>query len=153
MATKRAAPRRASKPSATPAKPPAQRRSAAEIKTRALPDPEPGRFVGKYLQGRAKVSSKGWVVIPKEIREEMGLRPGDEVAMYLWPPAFNMKQDRGLYTLYVTRVPENPIELVSGMFKRLPGERPMTEVLLEERRRELVEEERDLPPPRKRQPA
>ena len=149
MATRRAAPGRTSKRRTTRAKPRVQRRSAS-VKTRALPDPEPERFVGKYLQGRAKVSSKGWVVIPKEIRDEMGLRPGDEVAMYLWPPSLDMKQERGLYTLHLDRIPEDPASLTFGMFKRRPGERPITELLIEERRREAEEEERGLPPPKKR---
>ncbi len=29
---------------------------------------------------RAKVTSKGQITIPKDIRERLGLRPGDEVA-------------------------------------------------------------------------
>jgi AbrB family looped-hinge helix DNA binding protein len=96
----------------------------------------------KNLFPRAKVSSKGWVVIPKEIREEMGLRPGDEVQFSVLRPLPNMKQDPALNVLQVIRIPDDPVALVSGMFKRTPGKPLMTERLIEERRREAAEEER-----------
>jgi AbrB family looped-hinge helix DNA binding protein len=99
-------------------------------------------LTGKYIVSRGKVSSKGWVVIPKEIRDEMGLKTGDEVQFMLRPPLPNMKQDRGLYSLHVTRVPENPAALLSGMFIRRPGEPLWTEELLKDRRREREMEDR-----------
>lgn len=111
---------------------------------------EQQRLAPKYLFPRGRVSAKGWVVIPKEIREEMGLKPGDEVQFALWPPPLNMKQDRALYSLHIIRIPEDPGAVVNGMFIRRPGDPLMTERLIEERRREREEEERRLPPPRRR---
>ena len=100
------------------------------------------RFVGKRLFDEGVVSSKGWVVIPKAIRDEMGLRPGDRVQFSLEPPLPNMKQDRGLYLLNIVRVPEDPVALTSGMFRRGPGEPLMTDRLIAERRLEREQEER-----------
>lgn len=108
------------------------------------------QFVGKYLSQTGKVSSKGWVVIPKEIRDEMGLNPGDEVQFMLVPPFPNMKQDRALYALHMIRVPEDPVAVTQGMFKRKPGEPLMTQRLVEERRREAAEEERKIRASRRR---
>jgi hypothetical protein len=53
-----------------------------------------------------------------------------------------MKQDKALNVLQIIRIPEDPVTLVSGMFKRDPKKRPMTELLVEEHRREVAEEER-----------
>ncbi|TAK65436.1 MAG: AbrB/MazE/SpoVT family DNA-binding domain-containing protein, partial [Dehalococcoidia bacterium] len=91
-----------------------------------------------------KVSSKGWVVIPKEIRDEMGLEPGDTVQFSVLPPLPNMRQDKALNVLQIIRVPEDPVALTTGMFKRKPGEPLMTWRLVEARRREAAEEERKI---------
>jgi AbrB family looped-hinge helix DNA binding protein len=128
----------------TPARRPAARKRTTPRKRTAPP------FVGKYLTAKGKVSSKGWVVIPKEIRDEMGIEPGDEVRFSLWPPLFNMKQDRELYSLHLHKVPENPAELGHGLFPRQPGEPLWTEQLLEDRRRELELEERKAAAPRRK---
>ena len=125
----------------------APKKPSVSRKTRDAAARDEPRFVGRYIRGRAKVSAKGWIVIPKEIRNEMGLRPGDEVDLSLWPPPLNMKQDRGLYDLHVSRVSEDPVALGLGLFVRRPGQPSLTEKLLEERRREREQEERDLPPP------
>ena len=98
----------------------------------------------KNLFPRGKMSSKGWVVIPKEIREEMGLRPGDEVQFSVQYPLPNMKQDPALNVLQIIRIPEDPVGLVTGMFKHAPGQPLMTELLVEEHRREVAEEERKI---------
>lgn len=110
----------------------------------AVADKQAARFVGMRIFARAKVSPKGWIVIPKAIRDEMGLRPGDEVSLMLSPPLPGMKQDRGLYKLHVTRVPEDPVSLFAGAFADVPGG-SWTEALLEERRRERDREERIVP--------
>ena len=83
----------------------------------------------------AKVSKKGWIVIPKETRDRYGIKPGDEVVV--------LDYGRG-----ITIVPalKDPIRESYGMLK---GGQSMKE-FLEEKRAELEEEERDLPPPKPR---
>ena len=129
---------------ATPARRPATRKRATPKKRSGPP------FVGKYLAAKGKVSSKGWVVIPKEIRDEMGIKPGDEVRFSLWPPPIMMKQDRELYSLHLHKVPENPAELGHGMFPRQPGEPSLTEELVREHRQEVEHEEREMRERRRR---
>jgi AbrB family looped-hinge helix DNA binding protein len=76
------------------------------------------------------VSKKGWVVIPREIRQRYGIRPGDRVQVVDYAgriaiiPAMN-----------------DPIREARGMLKGGPS---LTEALLEERRRELEEEEQEI---------
>jgi AbrB family looped-hinge helix DNA binding protein len=101
-------------------------------------------FIGKHLFGKGRVSSKGWVVIPKEIRDEMGLHEGDEVQFMLVPPPLTMKQDRALMSLRVSRVPEDPASVAWGMFPQQPGQPSWTEQLLDDRRRELERDEREI---------
>ena len=107
-------------------------------------------LIGKKLFPRGKVSSKGWVVIPKAIREEMGLKPGDEVQFSVQYPLPNMKQDPALNILQIIRIPENPVELLTGMFKRDPGKPLMTKLLVQDRRREAAAEERKIQEHRRR---
>jgi len=78
------------------------------------------------------VSRKGWVVIPKEVRERHGIRPGDKVHV--------IEYGR---TIAIVPVAKDPIAAGYGMFKGGPS---MTKGLLEDRREELEREERDLPP-------
>ena len=80
------------------------------------------------------VSEKGAIVIPKEIRERYGICPGDQIHVLDWA---------GQITL-VKIPPGDPIERGRGMLKGGPS---LTRDLLEEQRRELEREERDLPPP------
>lgn len=82
----------------------------------------------------ATVSGKGWVVIPQEIRERYGLKKGDKVHIID-------------YGGVVAIVPASKDPVAEG-FGLLKGGPSLTEGLLEERRRELEREERDLPPPR-----
>ena len=80
------------------------------------------------------MSKKGWIVIPKEIRERHGLGPGTEIDIV----------DFGGQIVLVP-VPEgDPIERGYGMLKGGPS---LTEALLRDRAEELEREERDLPPP------
>jgi AbrB family looped-hinge helix DNA binding protein len=74
-------------------------------------------------------------VIPREVRERLGLRKGDRVAFVEYA---------GMVTLH--RVPEDPIAAAYGMLKGGPS---MTEALLRDRQEELEREERDLPPPKR----
>lgn len=101
-------------------------------------------FVGKHLFGKGRVSSKGWVVIPKAIRDEMGLHPGDDVQFMLVPPPLTMKQDRALMSLRVSRVSEDPASVALGMFPQQPGQPSWTEQLLDDRRREVERDEQEI---------
>lgn len=79
------------------------------------------------------VSAKGWVVIPQEIRRRYGLKKGDRVHVI----------DYG-GVLAIVPASKDPIAEGLGMLRGGPS---MTKALLEDRRRELEREERDLPPP------
>ena len=79
------------------------------------------------------VSKKGWVVIPREIRQRNGIRPGDKVHII----------DYG-GRIAIIPVAEDPIAAGRGMLKGGPS---LTKALLEERRWELEREERGLRPP------
>ncbi|MEJ2559411.1 MAG: AbrB/MazE/SpoVT family DNA-binding domain-containing protein [Anaerolineae bacterium] len=70
----------------------------------------------------AKVSSKGSVVIPAEIRKRYQIQPGDMLAFV----------DYG-GQLSLIRVPDDPIAAGRGMLKSGPS---LTQELLEEHRRE-----------------
>jgi len=76
------------------------------------------------------VSKKGWVVIPHEIRERHGIKPGDKVHFIEYG-----------HTLAIVPAAKDPIAAGYGMFKGGPS---LTEALLEERREEREREERRL---------
>jgi AbrB family looped-hinge helix DNA binding protein len=78
------------------------------------------------------VMDKGLVVIPKELREEMGLKKGDKVIF--------VKIGKSVSIFPASK---DPIREARGMLK---GSGTMAD-FLEEKRRELEEEERDLPLP------
>jgi AbrB family looped-hinge helix DNA binding protein len=80
----------------------------------------------------AKVSEKGLVVIPKELREKYGIKKGDKVSFVDYGGA-----------VYFMRVPDDPISSSLGMFKTKSGP-SMTELLLQERRESREKEEREL---------
>lgn len=85
------------------------------------------------MMPRVTVSKKGWVVIPKEIRDRHGIKPGDQVHV--------IEYGR---TIAIVPAAADPIAAAYGMFKGGPS---LTKGLLEERQREREREERDLPPP------
>jgi len=68
-------------------------------------------------------SSKGQVVIPKEIRVRRGIRPGQKVAV-------EFVRDH----VEIRPLPADPIRALHGMFKGISGS--MAEELAEERREE-----------------
>jgi len=76
------------------------------------------------------VSKKGWVVIPREIRQRYGIRPGDKVQVVD-------------YAERIAIIPamKDPIQEARGMLKGKPS---LTKALLEERRRELEREEQKI---------
>ena len=99
------------------------------------------------LHGKAKVSSKGGVVIPKDIRDALDIEPGDEVSFMLVPPTQNMKQDKRLSSIRITKVPRTTkevLEITAGMILRRPGEPLWTEDLVREHREEVEREERKI---------
>jgi AbrB family looped-hinge helix DNA binding protein len=85
-----------------------------------------------------RVSTKGWVVIPKELRDRYGLTPGRRVAFVEYG---------GQLTL--VPVSDDPIAALAGMFATDDG-RCWTEEYLAEKRRELEREEAGLAAPRGR---
>jgi AbrB family looped-hinge helix DNA binding protein len=76
----------------------------------------------------AIVSEKGWVVIPKAIREKHGLEKGSRVQFV----------DYG-QILALVPLPDDPVEALHGMFA---GGASLTEELLSERAQERAREER-----------
>lgn len=95
-----------------------------------------GRWGSRYTDGMThKVGTKGQVVIPKAIRDEIGIKPGDEVVFE--PDGTDVR---------VRRVTDDPqarrerIESLRGAWAEIPG--LGTEELLAERREERKREER-----------
>jgi len=74
-----------------------------------------------------KVSTKGWIVIPKPLREKYGLEKGSQVQVV----------DYG-NVLAVVPLPADPVEALHGM---LAGGPSLTEELLAERAEERAREE------------
>lgn len=78
-----------------------------------------------------KVSAKGWIVIPAEIRKRYGIKPGDEVHIV----------DYGGSLGIVPKLTD-PVEDACGI---LADDGPsLTQELLRERRRELEREEAEI---------
>lgn len=73
-----------------------------------------------------RISQKGWVVIPAEIRKKYNLQPGDEVYVI----------DYG-GVLSLIPASEDPLEYANGMLK---GETSLTRALIEEHKRERERE-------------
>ncbi len=75
----------------------------------------------------AKVSTKGWVVIPKDLREKHGLNQGSRVQIVDYEDV-----------LVLVPLPEDPAGHLSG---RLSGKGSLTADLLAERARERERED------------
>ncbi|MDP6070478.1 MAG: AbrB/MazE/SpoVT family DNA-binding domain-containing protein [SAR202 cluster bacterium] len=60
----------------------------------------------------AKVTSKGQITIPKEVRERMGIQPGDQLEFV---------EAEGLYHLK-KRIDESPFNKWRGYLKHLEGQ-------------------------------
>ena len=76
----------------------------------------------------ARVSSKGWVVIPKELRDKHGIEKGTLMQV----------MDYG-GVLVLVPLPEDPVAALHGMFSDGPS---LTEELLVERAQERAREQR-----------
>jgi AbrB family looped-hinge helix DNA binding protein len=77
-----------------------------------------------------RASTKGQVVIPAELRKELGIRPGTRLGV---------RAVAG--TIVLTPLGDDPIAAGLGMLK---GEDSLTQALLEERAAELEREEREV---------
>jgi len=75
-----------------------------------------------------KVSSKGWVVIPKEMRDRKQIKPGNKVLV--------KETEAGVTIL---PLPEDPIRAACGFLR---GEGSLVEALLRERAKEREREEK-----------
>jgi AbrB family looped-hinge helix DNA binding protein len=73
------------------------------------------------------VSAKGWVVIPKNLREKYGLEKGTQLQVV----------DYG-HVLALVPLPDDPVDALHGMLEGGPS---LTADLLAERARERVREE------------
>lgn len=73
-----------------------------------------------------RISQKGWVVIPADLRRKYDLKPGDEV---------HVVDYGGVLSLIPTS--EDPLEVAAGMLK---GETSLTKTLLEERKKARARE-------------
>jgi AbrB family looped-hinge helix DNA binding protein len=71
-----------------------------------------------------RVSNKGWIVIPSELRRRYKLIPGSEVQVV----------DYG-GVLAIVPIGKNPIRESAGMLRG--GGKPLTQALLDEHRREI----------------
>ena len=76
---------------------------------------------------KAKVSAKGWIVIPAALRKHFGLKPGTIVEV--------QEMDE---KIVITPGTKDPVDEFYG---KLGGKRSLTEALIEDRRKELSREE------------
>jgi AbrB family looped-hinge helix DNA binding protein len=74
-----------------------------------------------------RTSSKGQVVIPIEIRQKLGIKPGQMVNLTL-------EGDKAI----ITAMPEDPIKALRGSLKGKPS---LTKALLKDRKEERKREE------------
>ena len=79
---------------------------------------------------KAKVSAKGWVVIPAVLRDRFGIKPGTSVEF----------QETGGRIVLIPRT-KDPVEELYG---KLAGKISLTDALLEERTKELKREEANI---------
>ncbi len=71
---------------------------------------------------KARLTSKGQVTVPKAVRDELGLRSGDDIEFVKENGSFSLRK----------RVTDNPFEEWRGYLKHLSGKR--TDDLIEEMR-------------------
>jgi len=75
----------------------------------------------------AKVSSKGWIVIPKDLREKYGIRAGTHVQLVEYGDILTM-----------VPVPQNPAKALYGLLREGPS---LTAELLQQRARDRAHED------------
>jgi AbrB family looped-hinge helix DNA binding protein len=77
-----------------------------------------------------KTHAKGQIIIPKDIRDKIGIKPGTVVSL-------NLVEDH----VEIRPLPDDPIEFLTGIFKDYP--QSMAEQLLEERKKDNKTDEKD----------
>jgi AbrB family looped-hinge helix DNA binding protein len=77
-----------------------------------------------------KMHQKGQIIIPKEIRDQLGIKPGKVLAV-----------ERVNDHIEIRPLPDDPIEFLTGVFKDQPDS--MASQLLEERRKDNEIDEAD----------
>lgn len=91
---------------------------------------------------RVRINEQGRIVIPVEMRRELGLQPGDEVAIYVDEDRLIVETDASL------------LKKLRGLFAHIPKDRVLSEELIAERHaeaaRELAQEDADKQIGRKR---
>ena len=76
---------------------------------------------------KTKLSSRGQIVIPKEIREKLDLSPGQKLEVY-------EEDDK----IFLIPIPEDPVDSLNGMFRTERSVKQLRETGKEEdKRREL----------------
>jgi len=78
------------------------------------------------------VSAKGWVVIPKEIRDRFGLKKGSRVRFVEYGGV-----------LRVIPEPEGPMEAIEALYGKYADGPSLTEDLLKDRAWELEKEDQE----------
>lgn len=81
---------------------------------------------------KAKVSAKGWIVIPAALRKQFGLTPGTIVEV----------QEMGEKIVITPRLKNS----VDEFYGKLAGKTSLTDALLEDRSKELKREEANVRP-------
>ena len=77
-----------------------------------------------------KTHGKGQIIIPKDIRDKIGIKPGTALSL-------NLVEDH----VEIRPLPDDPIEFLTGIFKDHPHS--LAEQLLEERKRDNKTDEKD----------
>lgn len=66
------------------------------------------------MAAKTKITTKGQVTVPKDVRDRLGLRPGDELEFI---------EERGVFRLR-KRLPPTPLRKYRGFLKDLAGTDP-----------------------------
>lgn len=80
-------------------------------------------------------TSKGQIVIPSTLRRKYGIREGTRI---------RIEDDERTRTIVLKPVTRQHIQRFRGILKRKRGQKPVTELLIEDRTRELKREEAKL---------